>query len=86
MNDAVNDARRVILSGLDTVKDMSEPVRNRLSAPLVGPPRFGSAREYRTWKASRAAQPKTWHPLHWPLGVWLLLGLVLILWVRSLIA
>jgi len=82
----MSDARRAILSGLTIVKDMSEPVRSRLTAPLLGPPRFESAREYRTWKASRSAQPKTWRPLQWPLGVWLLLGLVMILWVSSFIA
>ena len=82
----MNDACRAILSGLAMVKDMSEPVRSRLKAPLLGPPRFRSAREYRTWRASRSAQPKTWKPLQWPLGVWLLLGLMLILWVRSFIA
>lgn len=79
----MSDARRAILSGLTMVKDISEPVRSRLNAPLLGPPRFGSAREYRTWKASRSVQPKTWSPLQWPLGVWLLLGLVMILWVSS---
>ena len=83
MSDAVNDARRVLLTGLATVKDMSEPVRNRLNAPLVRPPQFGSAREYRNWKASRTAQPKRWQPLQWPLGVWLLLGVIVILWVSS---
>jgi hypothetical protein len=79
----MSDARRAILSGLTIVKDMSEPVRSRLNAPLLGPPRFGSAREYRNWKASRGAEPPTWRPLQWPLGVWLLLGLGMILWVSS---
>lgn len=82
----MSDAGRAILSGIVLVKDMSEPLRSRLKAPLVGPPRFGSVREYRRWKARRSTNPNSWKPLQWPLGVWLLLGLVLILWVKSFIA
>ncbi len=82
----MNDACRAILSSLAVVKDMSGPVRSRLSAPLMGPPHFGSAREYRTWKKPRSTRPQTSSPLQWPLGVWLLLGLVLMLSVGSFLS
>jgi len=79
-------AFRAIVKGLAMIKAISEPLRSRLKAPLIPPPHFGSAREYRTWKASRSARPQTPGPLQWPLGVWLLLGLVLTLWVGSFLS
>jgi hypothetical protein len=82
----MNEACRAILSSLKVVKDMSKPVRSRLSAPLVGPPHFGSAREYRTWKKARNTSPQTASPLQWPLAIWLLLGLVLMLSVGSFLS
>jgi len=58
-------------------------VRTRLNAPPIAPPRFGMVKEYRTWKARRRARPQVWDALQWPLGVWLVIGVVLILWMRS---
>jgi hypothetical protein len=77
---------RAIMSGLATARDMAEPVRLRLKAPLIRPPRFGTVKEYRTWKSHRSARPQTWKALQWPLGVWLGIGAVLALWVKSLLA
>jgi hypothetical protein len=77
---------RAILSGLATARDVAEPVRVRLKAPLIRPPRFGTVKEYRTWKSHRSARPPKWNALQWPLGVWLGLGTVLALWVKSLLS
>lgn len=68
-------AWRAMSSALATARDLSEPLVSRLKAPLIGPARFGSAREYRTWKKVRSARPPAPSPLQWPLGVWLLIGL-----------
>lgn len=66
-------------------RELAEPVRVRLNAPLVGPRRFGTFREYRTWKAQRAARPPIWNALQWPLGVWFLIGVALTAWVKSVL-
>jgi len=78
-------AWRTTSSGLAMVKSMSAPVGQRLKAPLVGPRRFESAREYRTWKKVRSARPPAVMPLQWPLGVWLLIGVGAMLWAGSLL-
>jgi hypothetical protein len=77
---------RAISTGLARGQDAAEPVRKRLGEPLVGPPRFGTAREYRTWKAQRRTQPQKLSALQWPLGVWLAIGVAVTLWVGSLLS
>jgi hypothetical protein len=63
---------------------LAQQVRQRLGEPLIRP-RFGSARQYRAWKARRDRSGETWSPLQWPLWVWVLIGLALLWWVVSLI-
>lgn len=81
-----DQACRAIMLGLTLIRDVAGPVRHRLNAPLIGPPRFGTAREYRRWKAHRSARPQTWNALQWPLGVWFLIGVALIFWVKSVLS
>jgi hypothetical protein len=80
------EACGAIMSGLARGRDVAEPVRDRLNAPLIGPPRFGTAREYRTWKETRRARPRTWTALQWPLGIWLVIGVAVVFWVKSLLS
>jgi hypothetical protein len=82
----VEEMRRAILTGLARGQDVAEPVRKRLNAPLVGPPRFGTAREYRTWKEQRRTRPQKRSALHWPLGVWLVIGVAVVVWLSSLLS
>ncbi|HEY7676978.1 MAG TPA: hypothetical protein VIG69_07885 [Candidatus Methylomirabilis sp.] len=82
----LEEVRRLIAIGLARGQDAAGPVRKRLNAPLVGPPRFGTAREYRTWREQRRTQPKTPGALHWPLGVWLAIGVAVTLWLGSLLS
>jgi hypothetical protein len=78
-------ARRRITRGLAQARELAEPVRDRLNAPLIRPPRFGTVKQYRTWREARASRPQVWNAVHWPLGVWLVIGLVLIVSVKSLL-
>jgi hypothetical protein len=75
----LEDVRRAISTGLARGQE-------RLNAPLVGPTRFESAREYRTWREQRRTQPRKRSALQWPLGVWLAIGVVVTLWVSSLLS
>ena len=77
------DLCRAIVAGLAIARDAIEPVRVRINAPLIAPPRFGTVKEYRTWKARRRARPVIWNALQWPLGVWLVIGVTLIMWMKS---
>jgi hypothetical protein len=67
------------------VEAQAQQVRQRLGEPLLRPPRFGSAQEYRAWKARRDRNGNTRSPLQWPLWVWVLIGLALLWWVVSLV-
>ena len=86
VNQSVEDVRRAILTGLARGQDVAEPVRKRLNAPLVGPPRFETAREYRAWREQRRTQPGKRSALQWPLGVWLAIGAGVVFWVSSLLS
>jgi hypothetical protein len=77
---------RAVNQAVATAREATEPMRRRLEAPLVRPQRFESGKEYRTWKRERSAHPPRWSPLQWPLGVWLGIGAVLALWVKSLLS
>jgi hypothetical protein len=74
---------RAVNQAVATARDVTEPVRRRLEAPLIRPPRFESVKEYRTWKRQRSARPPAWNALQWPLGVWLGIAVVLALWLLS---
>ncbi|MGH7266367.1 MAG: hypothetical protein ACREMB_16195 [Candidatus Rokuibacteriota bacterium] len=80
-----DQARRGITRGLAQARQLAEPVRDRLNAPLIRPPRFGTVKQYRMWRETRAARPQAWNVVHWPLGVWLVIGIALIFSVKSLL-
>jgi hypothetical protein len=86
LKQTMDEVRQAILAGVVRGQDVAEPVRKRLNAPLVGPPRFETAREYRTWREQRRTQPGKRSALQWPLGVWLAIGVVVILWVSALLS
>lgn len=75
--------RRAIVAGLATAHEALEPVRVRINAPLIAPPRFGTVKEYRAWKARRRARPLIGTALQWPLGVWVVIGVTLVMWMKS---
>jgi hypothetical protein len=77
---------RAVNQAVATAREVSEPVRRRLEAPLIRPQRFESVKDYRTWKRHRSACPPKWNALQWPLGIWLGIGAVLALWVKSLLS
>jgi hypothetical protein len=79
----LSDVRDGALKAVAVIAAVWEPVGRRLKAPLIPPQQFGSVREYRMWKASRATRPQSAGPLQWPLGVWLLIGLVLTAWIGA---
>src|SRR5262245_41238166 len=85
LKQSMEEVRRVIAIGLARGQGAAETIRRRLNAPLVGPPRFGTAREYRTWKKQRGTKPPKLGALHWPLGVWLAIGVAVTLWLSSLL-
>jgi hypothetical protein len=78
-------ARHRITRGLAQARVLAEPVRDRLNAPLIRPPRFGTVKQYRTWRETRGSRPQAWNAVHWPLGIWLVIALALIVSVRSLL-
>ncbi len=75
--------RRAIVVGLATAREAIGPVRVRINAPLIAPPRFGTVKEYRAWKARRRARPLIGNALQWPLGVWVVIGVTLVMWIKS---
>jgi hypothetical protein len=75
--------RRAVVAGLTTAREAIGPVRVRINAPLLAPPRFGTVKEYRAWKARRRARPLIGSALQWPLGVWVVIGVTLVMWLRS---
>jgi hypothetical protein len=77
---------RAVSQAVATAREVAEPVRRRLEAPLVPPPRFDSAKDYRTWKRERSARPPRWSALQWPLGIWLGIAALLALWVKSVLS
>ena len=85
LKQTMDDVRQAIVTGLARGQDAADPLRKRLNAPLVGPPRFGTAREYRTWRDLRRTRPAKASALQWPLGVWLAIGIAVTLFLSSLL-